>query len=279
MDRRRFALPAGVFCALFAAAILTPAHAQTPAEISPEAADNDAFLARATNLYYSSAKAGLVSFDCVLHPDWRALYASNNGGTVSADKQPSLDALNLVAISLHGRMAGGSTMEWSTPQQLDSDRTKLLSDMHAATSQIIQGFMQFWTPFVDGTVVPDNSEGLEMAATQDGGKRIHLVQKDVDMVEVYDAGFILREYDVITGDVKIELAPTFSPSAHGLLITQFHAMIHQGTAPQQTTQEMNVEVAYQDIEGIPLPSRLDMDVTGVAAFHFVLDGCTVSKQK
>jgi hypothetical protein len=41
---------------------------------------------------------------------------------------------------------------------------------------------------------------------------------------------------------------------------------------------MNVEVAYQSLAGIPIPSRLDMEVTGVSAFHFTLDSCTVNRK-
>jgi hypothetical protein len=279
MHDLRFVSPVRAFCALLAAALLASAHAQTAPAKSTDSAANDAFLARAVKLYYSSTKAGLSGFDCALHPDWRALYAARNSGTVSADDQPRVDALNSVAIVLHGRMAGGSTMDWNQPDRpFDTDTSKLLSDMHNASNETIMGFLQFWTPFVDGTVVPDSSSGLEMTATEDGGKRIHLAQTDVDLTEVFDSGSILREYDVTMGATTINLTPTFSPSDHGLLITHFHAIIHQGVAPQQTTQEMNVEVAYFDLEGIPIPSRLDMDVTGVADFHFALDGCTVSRK-
>ena len=272
----RLASPARALCAFLAVVLVASAHPQTAPANTPDAAGNDAFLDHAARLYYSSAKAGLSGFDCALHPDWRALYAAKNGGTVSAGNQPNVDALNSVAIALHARMAGGSTLDWNPPaRQFDGDTSKLLNSMHDATNQTVQGFMQFWTPFVDGSVVPGNSDGLDVTTTGDSGKRIHVAQKDIDLVEVFDGGLILREYDVTMGATRIDVTPTFSPSDQGLLITHFHALIHQGDASQQ---EMNVEVAYQSLAGIPIPSRLDMEVTGVSAFHFTLDSCTVNRK-
>jgi len=64
-----------------AACLAGGASAQTspavPAAAAPSAASaaapaseaNAAFLAKASQLYYSTSKAGLKSFDCVVHPE------------------------------------------------------------------------------------------------------------------------------------------------------------------------------------------------------------------
>jgi len=270
-------------CALLAVACCAAAiaAAQNPPSGNPSNA-NDEWLAQSVKLYYSSAKAGLKAFDCALHPDWRALYATGNGGLLSSDDAQRVTLLSAVNIALHGRMQGGSTLDWNPPAQpLNADQTKLLNDMHDALNQTITGFMQFWTPFVDGSVVPDSSSGLEVTAAGDGGKKIHLKESDIELSESFDSGGILREYDVVQGGATVDLTPTFSPGDHGLVITHFHALIRQADDPQKTqeqkTEEMNVEVAYQWTDGFALPARIDMEVTGVATLHMSLDGCTTQR--
>jgi hypothetical protein len=103
-----------------------------------------------------------------------------------------------------------------------------------------------------------------------------MVQPNLELSEIFDSGRILRQYNIVMSGSKIDVTPTYSPSDQGLLITHFHAFIRQASDPQKT-QEMNVEVAYQWIDGFPLPAHLDMEVTGVATLHMTFDGCTVQR--
>ncbi len=254
--------------------------ALTPAQSAPSAASssaNDTWLKQTANLYYSSSKAGLKGFDCAVQTDWQALYATQNGGQVSAADGAKVALLNSVKMTLHALMAGGSTLDWIPPdQQIDASQSTLLNDMHSALNQTVMGFMQFWTPFIDGSVVPDSSTGLEMTATADGGEKIHLAQPSLELSEAFDSGSILREYDVTMSGTKVNVAPSYSPSDHGLLITHFHAMILSQDNSQQA-QEMNVEVTYQWLDGFPIPAHLVMEVTGVATLHMALNSCTVQR--
>ena len=274
MQSRSFLLPARTAVLAVAWSVAALAAAQNPPSSQASNA-NDEWLAQTAKLCYSSSKAGLKGFDCALHTDWHALYATLNGGTLTSEDAQRVATLNSVSLTLHGRMKGGSTMDWSPPaQQFSTDQTTLLNQMHDAMNQTLMGFMQFWTPFVESSVVPDNSSGLEMTATGDGGEKIHLAQTDLELSETFDGGRILRQYNIVMSGTKVDVTPTYSPSDHGLVITHFHALIQPPDNPQKT-QEMNVELAYQWLEGFPIPARLDMEVTGVATLHVTLDGCTV----
>ncbi len=278
MQNRTFLRPARCATLLVASCFAALAAAQNPPSNPPQQADNDAWLAQTAKLYYSSAKAGLQSFDCAVHPDWRALYATENGGSLTPDNAQRVALLNSVSLTLHGRMKGGSTMDWNPPaQQFNTDQTNLLNKMHDAFNEtLVQGFMQFWTPFVESSVVPDNSSGMEITTTDDGGRKIHLKTTEIELWETFDSGRILRQYNIVMSGTKIDLTPTYSPSDHGLLITHFHASIEPLNDPK-TIQEMNVEIAYQWIDGFPIPAHLDMEVTGVATLHMTFDGCTVQR--
>ena len=257
------------FAACCFAAAQIPLSAQT-------ANDNDAWLTQTARLYYSSAKAGLKGFDCTLRPDWHALYATN-GSSMSASDQQNIATLNQVGIVLHARMKGGSTMDWNPPAQLNSDQSSLVGNMHDALNQtIVEGFMQFWTPFIENSVVPESSDGLEMTAISDGGRKIHAKDSDSEVDETFDSGRILRQYNVVMTSARIEVTPTYSPSAQGMIISHFHAFIHPADSTA-ATQEMNVEVQYETIDSFPLPTHLIMEVTGVATLHVALEGCSVQK--
>lgn len=276
MQSRTFLWPARSAVFIVTCSLVALAAAQTPPS-SPSTNANNAWLAQAAKLYYSSSKAGLKGFDCALHPDWQALYASKSGGSVSAADESPVALLNSVKTAVHARMDSGSIVDWNPPaQQFDTDQTALLSQMHDALNQMVQGFMQFWSPFIEGQVIPDSSDGLDMTATADGGMKIHVATSQVEVTEVFDSSYILHQYNVILSGTKVDVTPTYSPSDHGLLITHFHATI-QPLGDAQKVQEMNVDIAYQWLQGYPIPARLDMDVTDVAGLNVAFENCTVQR--
>jgi len=277
MQNCTFLRPARCATLLVASCFAALAAAQNPPSSPPQQAGNDAWLQQTAKLYYSSAKAGLKGFDCAVRPDWQAVYTTQNSGQLSAPDEAKVAMLNSVKIALHAHMDGGSILDWNPPTQpLSTDQSSMLNDMHDAINQTLQGFMQFWTPFIENQVVPGSSDGLEMTATADSGRQIHLATPQVEVTEVFDSGGILRHYIVVMGGTRIELTPTYSPSDHGLMVTHFHALIQPLNDPKKG-QEMNVEIAYQWIDGFPIPTHLDMEVTGAATVHFALDGCTVQR--
>ena len=257
------------------------ASAPAPAQSQPATPSDDALLAKAAALYYSTSREGLSGFDCAVHPDWLGLFASASAGSVAIN-DPRVVLLNSVAIALHARMKGGSTLDWTPPaptnKPLDQDSISLLDGMHKASEQTLQGFLQFWTPFVDGSVVPANSQGLEMAPTADGGYRLHAQETGTDVVEVLDSGLILRRFNVKMNGQRIDFTPTYSPTEKGLLVIRFLAHILADGAPPAQAQEMRVEVEYRTVDGFSIPSKLSMEVVGTGIFNFSFEGCTVTRE-
>jgi hypothetical protein len=276
MQSRSLLWPARSAAIIVTCSLVALAAAQTPPSSSSSNANSE-WLAQAAKLYFSSSKAGLKGFDCALKPNWQALYSSKSGGSVNAADVSPVALLNSVKTALHARMDSGSIVDWNPPaQQLDTAQTALLNQMHDALNQMVQGFMQFWTPFIENQVVPDSSDGLDMTATADGGMKIHVATSQVEVTELFDSGRILRQYNVILSGTKVDVTPTYSPSDHGLLISHFHALI-QPQSDAQKVQEMNVDIAYQWLEGFPIPARFNMDVTGVAGLNIAFENCSVQR--
>lgn len=283
MRKFPFTLPASL-CTLFALLCLVPAVAAQTAPSpgstasSGQAADN-ALVAKAATMYYSTAKAGLTGFDCSVHPDWRQIYTTAHSGQPTADDDKQVALLNGVAIALHAHMDGSATLDWTPApgSASDADSTSLLNQMHAATEQTLEGFVEFWAPFVDGSVIPSNTNGLTVTHAP-STFTLHAEQGGTSVTEVFSNDLLLEEYDVITSGEVVKFEPTYKATPQGLLVERFLAHIQKTGDPSAPVQEMHVGIQYQTIEGFPIPARLHMELVGTGVFNMTLDGCTVTNQ-
>ena len=265
-----------------AAQSLSPAGntAPQPGTASTSAADDNAWLANTGKLYYSTAKTGLKGFDCAVHPDWRELFVTSNPGVQVSDSDEHLALLSSVKINLHAHLNGGSTMDWNRDaapdKPLDDASNEMLSKMHQATEQTIEGFLQFWTPFIDGSAVPDSADGL--AITHTGTQHtIHAEQAGVALTEIFSSDLLLQHFDVDMKSVSIKFQPAYKPTDQGLLVKSFQAHVQPAGVPADQAQDMHVDIEYQTLDGFPIPSHLNMDVANAGTFNFVFDGCKVSR--
>jgi hypothetical protein len=256
-----------------ASALAAPQLAQPGANLI---ADNE-WLAKAGKLYYSSAKAGLTGFDCSIHPDWRTVFVSANKGETVAEDDPRIVLLKTVKITLHARMKGGSTVDWvaaSNPDQPpDKSSADLLDGMHQAVQQVLEGFMQFWTPFINGSAVPDSAVGLEITHTPTV-HTIHAKQGDTEVTEIISGDLVLEQFNVNMSAASIKFSPTFKPTPQGLLVNGFVAHILSAGAAQ--SQEMTVGIEYQTVDGLTIPGQVNVNVVGTGIFNFTFDGCTTN---
>jgi hypothetical protein len=245
-------------------------------ENSQRCREDDEMLARAARLYYSTKAAGLNGFDCAVHPDWRTLIQSSVKNAVVPDHDPNVLMLERVTMTLHARLNGLSTLDWKQPADTAESKNRataaLLEQMHRGTEQTIQGFMQFWKPFVDGSIVPARSTGIALVHT-DGGVTIRIKQGSANVTEVYSKDMILQRVSLITDASAVELSPSYDSTDKGLLVSRFVARIRKNGASAEKAQEMHVEIYYQQVDGFPLPSRLNVEVVGTGVFNFQMDGC------
>jgi hypothetical protein len=241
---------------------------------------DDAWLARTSKLYYSTTRAGLNGFDCAVHPDWRALFMTASPGTEVSDDDAHVVLLKSVKINLHAHMGGGSTLDWNPDpkpgEPLDDASNQMLTRMHEATEQTLQGFMQFWTPFVDGSVVPDSSEGLTITHT-DTAHTIHAEQGDTALTEIFSNDLLLQHFDVDMKSVSIKFQPAYKPTDQGLLVKSFQAHVQPAGSAADQAQDMHVDIEYQTLDGFPIPARLSVEIANSGTMDFIFDGCTVSR--
>ena len=266
---------------VFLPVVCASAWAQQPAPSSPDSTstqsehglqgnDNDILLARAAKLYYSAKSAGLTGFDCTIHPDWLKLIQSSETDTTVTESGESVLLLKSVAINLHARMNGSSVLEWVQPSNaskpLDQASAEMLDQMHKAIDETLMGFMQFWTPFVDGSIVPPDSKGIEIRHSP-SGPILLLKQPDAIVMEVFSNEMVLKEFRIVTGGKMIDLTPSYDSTDDGLLVSRFVAHVGPAKASAGEVQEMDVEIYYQTIGDFPIPSRAECGCRGHGHFQ------------
>lgn len=283
---RRFTAVAVILLAATVARAQSPAQAPSqaappPATAQPNTTPNpdSEWLAKTGKIYYSSAKAGLTGFDCAVHPDWHALFASANKGMDVPDDDARLGLLKTVKVTMHARMKGGSTIDWvaqaDADKPLDQSSTDLLNGMHQSVQQTLEGFLQFWTPFVEDSVVPDKTEGLDITHSATS-HQIHAKQGETELTEIFNNDLVLEQFNVVLSGTSIKFEPTYKPTPQGLLVSGFVAHILAAGAPNGQEQEMHVGINYQAVNGLTIPSELNMDVVGTGKFNFKFDGCSTN---
>ena len=242
----------------------------------PENPDNE-WLAKASKLYFSSAKAGLAGFNCDIHPDWHALFLSANKGAEAPGSDAYVAQLKKIKVKMHARMQGGSTIEWvadsSDANAPSGDANAVIDSMHQTVQQILEGFLQFWSPFMQVTVVPPKADGLEITHAPTS-HTIHAKQGTTELTEIFNNSLVLEHFNVTLAGTSIKLAPTFEPTPQGLLVKSFSTeIVPAGAAPEQT-QRMQVRVEYQTVNNQTIPGQLNMEIVGTGNFNFGFDGCS-----
>jgi hypothetical protein len=252
---------------------------QAPAAPTGARPAEDEWLAKAAKIYFSSAKAGLMGFDCDVHPDWRALYAAANKGKDVAPNDAYLAQLKNVKVKMHARMQGGSTIEWLEEsagggQPTSGDMTATTDNLHQTVQQILEGFMQFWSPFMEVTVVPKKADGLEITH----GPAVHTIytrQGTTELTEIFNKDLVLEHFNLMLSGTSIKLSPTFQATPQGMLVKTFAAEIQPADTERQP-QKMIARVDYQTVNSQTIPGQLNMEISGAGSFNFEFDGCSTN---
>ena len=280
---------AGVMVAFLMAAAAADAQssADSPAQTTKPAVGQQAapstpspeseWLAKTSKLYFSSAKAGLAGFSCDIRPDWRALFLSANKGAEASGSDAYVAQLEKIKVKMHARMLGGSTIEWledaSGGSAPSSDPNGVIDNMHQTVQQILEGFLQFWSPFMEVSIVPPKADGLEIThgATS---HTIHAKQGSTELTEIFNSNLVLEHFNVTLAGTSIKLTPNFTPTPQGLLVKSFSAEIIPAGATAGQTQKMQVRVEYQTVNSQTIPGQLNMEIVGTGNFNFGFESCS-----
>ena len=89
---------------------------------------------------------------------------------------------------------------------------------------MLEGFLQFWSPFMEVTVVPPKADGLEITHGPTS-HTIHAKQGSTELTEIFNSNLVLEHFNVTLAGTSIKFSPTFEPTPQGLLVKTFAAEI------------------------------------------------------
>lgn len=280
----RFATRIASSAALFAVAASLCAQSGS-SDKAASSASYDVLLAKAAASYYSAVRPGpahgvLESFQCNIQPDWPKLLAAMDKATGQASAEsvasndPRLALLAPITISVTAEINGRSTLNWNQPEQTDENANGTLELAHQTVQHALEGFFQFWTPFINGTIVPKTSEGIEIHQTAQN-LTLHAQMSDQNLNEIFAPDLTLREFNVSMSGVRIRFNPAFENTPEGLLVKTFDSHIQLPGTPPPPERGMQVALEYQAVQGFQLPAHLSIDVDHTGHAGFAFSGCTV----
>ena len=275
------AAASALFCAIGHAQSSSPAG---PAPQASPASLHDTLLAKATGLYYSTARAGLRNFDCQVHPDWARMMKSARKGAALPDDDPKLALLKTVTIALHADLKGDSSMDWKLPDHpqkpVDESQTAMVNQVHHGVEQTLGGWLKMWSPLVNGSIVETLGEETSNVSEDASGYTLRQKDRQELVTEIFDWGLVLKEFDVVSATTSnVNLRPGYQTTPQGLLPTTFAAEIRDpGASSQSPAQKMNVDMDYQQVSGVQIPSRITIVMPDIVEMDFKLDGCTVNSR-
>jgi len=258
-----------------------PAAGSLP-QASP-ASLHDTLLAKATTLYYSTARVGLRNFDCQVHVDWARMMKSARKGAALPDNDPRLALLNTVAITLRADLKGDSSLDWNLPEHplkpVDESQTAMLNQVHHGVEQTLGGLLKtIWSPLVNGSIAETLGEESANITEDANGYTLRTKDPQESITEVFDRGLVMKRFVVESSTLSnMDLKPVFQATPQGLLPAHMAADIRNpGTPAQGPAQPMDADMEYQVVTGIQIPSRITIVMPDVVEMDFKLDGCAVN---
>ncbi len=231
-----------------------------------------AALAKARGLYYTPVDSGLKSFHCDVGFDWKEFIQKASNQAVP-DDDSRLKYLKTIQMSIDDDLHGGGELHWSAPAPAPEDAEASVGKIREGMQQVWSGFFQSWNSFATGDLVTLDAR----ATTERTSDGYHVAVRTGPGLaeELYDSNLLLKTVRVTTPTLESIITPTFSPSAHGLLLTAVSSSYKQPPTAQPV--EVTMKVGYATVGTFQLPSELSVSV-GPANFDYHLVNCTVQTQ-
>lgn len=240
----------GVFVAVMFA--ITPAAGQTPAQSAAKPLDKKTVLEKALHTYYDLETQGLKSFQCTVLPDWKK-FMDAAAQKPATGEDPRLALLLPVQYSVAVDNQGdpkitpilttGGVPDPSVQGVIDGAQRTLL------------GFFQSWNSMVFTSLFsPPEEDGYTLLEQPDGYKLTE-ISGELNIEILLTKDFVFTTMKSTAPGVVILVKPQFTKTDKGLLMTSMDDDINNGS------QKVNVQIQYQAVEGLQLPSKVSYVAT------------------
>jgi len=254
------------------------AIAPLAAQAQPPSPGDAALLGKFRQRYYNLPRAGFVSATCKVVPDWSVMLGMPRTDPKGAAAYAILDQLHFTAtIDAHG---GVKTDKQNGATGLNAQQQAGIQQIFAGMDQTLTGFVQTWQLFVISAPTPSPSQpGVKLTPTA-GGYRITYREAPATDVSVdTDREGKVSHLAVKSEEFNSTIDAQFEPTPEGLLLN--HYVGHYVASEPGANTDLVVDIAYQTVGGVRLPSQLGVQgKNGASPFKatFAFTGCQVTRK-
>ena len=229
-------------------------------------------LLSARQQYYNLRTNGVKSYTCNVYFDWDGFFTQVAGKPLPKD-DPTMVYLKSLKLVLVNDLSGEGDMKFIDAGAPPEDHKEGVEKLKASIKQMVGGFVQAWTPTLNGTIIPVEVDGMKKTPAG-----YTLTGKGEETTEeTLDSNLRLTGLSVKSKDLLSTMQTTFISSPKGLLMTEMEGDYHEPESAPATHVVM--KTSFEPVAGVELPATLTASVPSVATFKFAFNGCTVEKTK
>ncbi len=211
-------------------------------------------ITKARQSYYNLRTLGLAAYTCEFDPNWDLVLTDlSKTDPDAADKaRKSLKQLQFsMTLGADNKVEVMHTLPLAANAQDYSQYDQLFSGME----QMMTGFFQTSTPFVLSSPFPDADGEYQL---EDQGAQYLLTYKDsgANVATRMNKDLVISNLTVTSADNTYTLDPQFLKNPKGLLLSGYAAAVK--TPNLKTDVHLNVGIAYQEIDGLQVPEKLNI---------------------
>jgi hypothetical protein len=215
-------------------------------------------IARAKQSYYSLRGLGLREFQSSIKPVWEVTLAQDLRDNPSA-AQEGIKMLNGLHFALNLDAKGNVKVDHSADAPPPNEQAaKGFDQIYTGMNQAVSGFFDTWSVFMLTSPFPQVESEY---ALEDLGAEYRLSYKDgnADVLTSMTKDLVITEVKVRSPEFVSSIRPRFAKLGGKLVLTGYKGDYRPATGPGTVT--LDVKLDYQEVQGLQMPNRLNLDST------------------
>jgi hypothetical protein len=230
--------------------LLICSAAMSAADAAPQS-DKKEILNRARQRYYNLRQAGLIEFQANIQPNWKVLLT---GVEAKGFAMKLLNGLHFsMSIDSASRFRMDHHADVTPPDQKSVDRRDLIFKQ---VDEAVSRFVSTWSIFMLTSPFPDIESDYE-AREVAGQHQFSHQEGATQVLTITDKDFMIIEIKVSGAGFNASLKPVLEQTTRGFILKGYAA--NYETSSGHNTQ-VKVRVDNQEISGLQLPRKVDVDV-------------------
>jgi hypothetical protein len=211
---------------------------------------------QARQSYYSLSRIGLLEFQANIQPNWQVALQDQLAANPAA-AQEGLKLLNGLHFSVSMNPQGNVKIDHTSDFPAPNEQTAAgFNQIYAGVEKTVSGFFKTWNLFMLDSPFPEVNSEYQV---QDLGGQYLLTYKEstAQISTTMTKEFAITEISVSLPHFKSVIKPHFTRTQKGYVLTGYEANYEPAT--DQGKAELKVQLDYQEVSGLQLPRKLNID--------------------